>query len=412
MDLHRLGRGIADRTLDFTRLLVEKYKSRITGTRQCLGAAKEIATAFSGRCDTVREETFDVHPGALWNAGRAATVAYLISLVLLVIGGACVYIAAGVCLLTLFYVIAHYLCFGGIFDKLFRRTTGCNIVGTIEPIQDVKQQILVVGHHDSPYVLSFMAKLQKLAGLRLGLAVFAYLYITVLSIVACIEQAVSGAYWMLYGIHVPIALAGILFVSQLFFVMTRKPSPGAGDNLNASSIAASMADYFSERKSRGEPLQHSRVIFLSTDAEEAGLKGAWAYASKYRAQLAGMPTYVLNIDSVYALEHLGCLTRDCHGTMPLSRKMADECCRIAAGLGYKLKKVALGLGGGGTDAAAFAKCGIEATTIIGMSTSMFDEGRVYHTMHDTVETIAPEAVEAVLDIGVNYILNKDSEIAG
>ncbi len=409
MDFQRLGKEIAVHTLEMTRSIIDKYKARITGTKACLMAAKDIAKAFTGHCDSVNEETFDVHPGALWNAGRGATLAYILAFILLAIGGVCVYISMGVCLAAMLYVVSHYFCFGRLFDRLFRRTTGCNITGTIEPVQPARQQILVVGHHDSPFVMSFMERAQKWAGLRLGLAAGAYLYITVLSITAGLEQAIGGSTWALYGAHILIALVGLVLVSQLFFVQTRRPSPGAGDNLNASAIAASMAGYFATQKKMGKPLQHTKVIFLSTDAEEAGLKGACAFAAKYRAQLRGLPTYVFNIDSVYALEHLACITRDCHGGVPLSKRMAEEVCDTARKLGYKMKQVALGLGGGGTDAAAFARAGIEATTIIGMSTSVFDEGRVYHTLGDTVESIAPEAVEAVLDIGVNYILKKDEE---
>jgi len=79
------------------------------------------------------------------------------------------------------------------------------------------------------------------------------------------------------------------------------------------------------------------------------------------------------------------------------------------GLGYSLKEMALPPGGGGTDAAAFARLGVEATTIIGISTAFIGNGLVYHTPHDTVDAIEPEAVEAVLDIAVNYIMCKDRQ---
>ncbi len=35
----------------------------------------------------------------------------------------------------------------------------------------------------------------------------------------------------------------------------------------------------------------------------------------------------------------------------------------------------------------------------------------YHTERDTVETIEPEAVKAVLDISLQYIMQKDEEIS-
>jgi hypothetical protein len=60
-------------------------------------------------------------------------------------------------------------------------------------------------------------------------------------------------------------------------------------------------------------------------------------------------------------------------------------------------------GAGGTDAAESARRGIPSTSIIALSTDIFRDRLVYHTMRDTVEHIEPAAVEACLRIGLKLL---------
>ena len=148
---------------------------------------------------------------------------------------------------------------------------------------------------------------------------------------------------------------------------------------------------------------------MSTDGEEAGQRGAIAYVRRHREGLTEIPSYVLNFDSIYTVKDLAVLLRDRHGFLPLSSRLAKECMEIGAELGYTLKAIPAPFGSG-TDAAAFAKEGIEAVAMIGMPTSMFAKEYIYHTMRDTVDRIEPEAVEAVFNIAVNYIVRRDQAV--
>jgi len=103
------------------------------------------------------------------------------------------------------------------------------------------------------------------------------------------------------------------------------------------------------------------------------------------------------------------LTSDVNGLVGLSTGMADQCREVARSLGYDTRTVPMVFGGGATDAAEFARAGVEATTLLAMSTDHVREGLTYHTMNDTVDCIEPEAVEASLLIACGYILKKDRE---
>jgi aminopeptidase YwaD len=405
----RVGRQAALATLALTQSLLDDYPARIVGTDRCLAAGRHIAAILRSACDSVAEEGFEVHPGSLWNTGKVVAVAYGIAALLLAAGGLFVYGAVLACWLGLVYAVTHYVLCGKLFDGLFPRARGCNVAGTIEPADRVTQQILVIGHHDSPYVLSFLLCFQKWASLRLLLAVAAYLCLTLASMAACIGQALGAGGGLPREVYLIGAAIGLAFVGPLYLLVTGTPSPGAGDNLNACAMAVKIAEHFAAQRQAGSPLRHTRLVFLSTDGEEAGQRGAIAYAERHKSELLAIPTYVLNVDSVYKLRDLAVLTRDRHGTLPLSARGARECHDLALSLGYSLKEVALPLGSGGTDASAFARLGVEATSIIGVPTARREDGLVYHTPQDTVDAIEPEAVEAVLDIAVNYIAGRDRQ---
>jgi aminopeptidase YwaD len=407
---HQAGHDTAEAALGLTRSLLNQHPERITGTPGCLFAAEGVADCLRADCDRVTEEPFELHPGSFWNVGKIAAVTYGVSAVLLVVGGYFAWAAMAVSLLGLVYEVAHYILCSRLFDRLFPSAQGCNVVGIIEPAAEVRQQVLIVGHHDAPYVLSFLLGDQKWAGVRLLLAMSAYLCLTVRSIAASAAWALGLPDWTSRGALLAALVVGFALVLPLFGLITQTPSPGAGDNPNASAIAVQMAALFAARSRQGQPLRHTRLVLLSTDGEEAGQRGAIAYAERHRAELLATPAFVFNIDSVYRLRDLALLVSDRHGTLPLSRAMAAECAALASGLGHAVKQTPLRPGGGGTDAAAFARIGVTATTIIGIPTAVHTAGLVYHTPYDTVERIEPAAVEAVMDIALNFVLRRDNLI--
>lgn len=399
-------RNSIEEVLGFTREILGRYRSRITGTQGCLSAASDIASAFRERCDTVSEERFSLHPGSLWNIGRAMSIAYALSLLLLAAGGAFVYAACAVSLLALAYGAAHYIFFGAAFDWAFKAAEGRNVAASIEPDGHAGRQILISAHHDSPYVFSFLARFEKLAGIRFLLAMAAYLYVSVLSVAATASLILTGT-WRLDAVALAFAAAGAIFALPLFFFISKTPSPGAGDNMIASALAVGLSGYFTARKQDGQPLLRTRVLFLSADGEEAGMRGSAHYVRTHRRELLAVPTTVINLDSIYSLNDLTVFTSDRHGIVQLSPHMAEEIRALAGELGYAAKVKRYPFGGGGTDAASFAKAGLEAVSIVAMPTSLFRGRHMYHTINDTIDCIEPEAVEAVFNIIVNYILKTD-----
>ena len=201
---------------------------------------------------------------------------------------------------------------------------------------------------------------------------------------------------------------GIYFVFTKFFLFTRNVSPGAGDNLIASSMLLELAEHFHDpARPGGSILEHIRLVFASFDAEESGLRGSRAWVSEHRAMLQALPTTTLNMDSIYRLEDLQFLVSDLNNHIKLDPALAEHCVRIANNLGYPARTVRMRFGGGATDAAELAKAGVSATTMIAMSTRLVRDGLVYHTMQDTVDAIEPGAVSACLAVAEKLALDLD-----
>lgn len=388
--------------LAVTERLLRKHRYRIAGTGECREAAREVAERLRGCCDSVREETFALHPMALWYVGKAVAVTCLLTLVLLFLGGYFAMAGAFLCLVCLAYSLSQYVFYLELFDGMFPAAIGCNVVGWLEPERAVRQQIVLVAHHDSPFIFSFLERFPAMAFIRFLLAMLAFAWLCGYSVVAGIggfpgvmQGRMSAPLW--------ISIACLPFALQLYFMMSTVKSPGAGDNLNGTSMIAELGEYFRCGRGDGRPLLHTRLVLLSTDGEEIGQRGAIAFVRRHSTELRAIPTRVLNIDSVYRVRDLTVFTRDRNGTCRLSDAVVSDVLAVARDLGHRLKRAPIPFGGGGTDAAAFAVAGIDAASIVGMPMSIISTGHRYHTSQDTVENIEAGAVAAVLEIAAGYI---------
>jgi hypothetical protein len=330
---------------------------------------------------------------------------YLISVVLLYLGFP--WIAFAGLAIALFAFIAQFLFYWPLLDPLFPARKGFNISGSIEPEGEVSQQVIVSAHHDAAYVFHILDRLPKLYTPLMAIGVLLLVVATLISLVASI-MSLFGAL-LPQWIAIALLVGGVFEIPYLFFT-TSQVVPGAGDNMIAVAIAAGTGRIFGEAKTGGNnPLNHTRLILASFDAEECGLRGARAYIRAHGDELLKTKTYVLNMDTIYQVKALNFMDADLNSTVKLSHEMAQQCVDIAGSMGYKAAISRMSPGGGSTDAAAFGEAGIEATNLAAMSFNIkdFEQGFVYHTPRDISKYIEPEAVEASLKVIRQYILEKD-----
>ena len=397
-------------TLSMTRDIIDKYGPRLTGTKSTKQAAQNIHKKLSKHCDQSKIEKFEVHRESFLAFMKVFALSFVISSIFFFLGGIWTIIAVFGYTFATIFALLQFVLYKETFDPLFRKFTGYNVFGVIKPSEKVKQRIIIQGHHDSAYVMNFLVdpKLQKMYAPRIftGLIIFigTNLLLVILILLENFQVQTDGFRKVISFI----ILVGAPAVIQFFFFKSNKVSPGAGDNLIASMISVKIAQIFGKSKINSKNLlKHTEIVVISSDAEESGLRGARAYVKRHIDELKAIPTYVFNIESLYSCNDLSFLTADINGFIKLSSEMAHDGMMIAESLGYKTKEAPITFGGGGTDAAEYAKQNIEATTILGMENTAIRDGLVYHTLNDTVDSINPSVVKAVLEIVYRFILYKE-----
>jgi aminopeptidase YwaD len=397
-------------TLSRTAELIDLYGPRLAGSKNCELAAKDICADFARVCGNASLEPFLTHPGAFMNFYKINTVIFLCGLAGIYLNLAWLAVIA-----FTFILVGGFLEFGGyreFYDPLYP-IKGCqNIIARLEPQGAVQQQLIISGHHDSAQILNLLHKHQKLYGLKI-----------VVPDIIFFTALIFSWYWLfsslLYGILPVFFISGKLFLTLGFFLILPKfftadphGTPGAGDNLVASIMLVELGRALVAREP-GQPgksfLDHTRLILVSFDAEESGLRGSRAFVKRHRRQLQSVPTYMLNIDSIYNVKHLQFLTSDLNGSLPLSKELAEDCQALAGRVGLASRLTRMVFGGGSTDAAELTRAGVQATTMLAMPTDLVRDGLVYHTVKDTVDAIEPEAVRACLEVAFRLVEKIDQK---
>jgi aminopeptidase YwaD len=394
----------------FTDEVVEGYPGRVAGSEADRKAGDRVKEELEKYCDpgSVRSEEFIVHPKSFLKYIPGLVVLYFACMTLLYFGLAWVaFLGMAVGLLVF---ISQFVFYRHLLDPLFPKKRGYNVYGSIEPDSYVKQQIIIGGHYDAAYafqVLTHMPKLYfPLMLTGVGLLVLSMLVALVAVVMSLFGTALPQWVALIF------IILGVFEIPYLFFT-TNQVVPGAGDNMIAVAIAAETGKIFGDAKKSGNNLlKHTRLIILSPDAEEAGLRGARAYVKQHREELLKTKTFVFNMDTLYHLKNINFFNSDLNSIVKLSGEMASECVDIAKSLGYDAVVSRMSPGGGATDAAAFGESGIEATNMSAMSFEVkdYDKGWAYHTPDDTSKHIEPGVVEASLKIIRDYILKKDREV--
>lgn len=408
LNVPQVGGENVKRIFAFTDEVVEGFPNRIAGSMSVKRASERIKEEFAKYCDpgTVKMQEFDIHPASFLKYIPGMVVVYFISMLVLFFRPGLAWISFALLALCLFVFYGQFIRYWHLLDPLFPKKRAYNVYGSIEPSGEVKQQVIISAHHDAAYVFQILWRVPKLyTPLMAGgvlLLVIALLVSLASGILACLGLALPQ--W----VALALLILGIFEVPFLFFT-TNSVVPGAGDNMIAVAIAAETAKLFAEAGKTGRGLEHTRLIIVSFDAEEAGLRGARAFVKAHREELHKTKTYALNMDTLYKAAHLNFFDADLNSTVRLSKEMAQECVEIAGSLGYKAFISRMSPGGGSTDAAAFGEAGIEATNLCAMSFMVADysQGWVYHTPNDTTKHIEPEAVEAALKVVREYVARKD-----
>jgi hypothetical protein len=378
----------------------------LAGSDPCLKAGGAIAEEFKETCDrgSVKTEEFTMHPKAFLKYIRFEVGIYLVSLALVFFHKPV--IALVLLLIGISMFVSQFVFYWQLFDPFFPKAKGLNVYGSIEPEKEVKQQIILCGHHDAAYVFHYLSLSTKYYPLFIaaGIApVFISLFLVLIMVIFGISPL-----WM------PIVMAVMsVGVIPLWFFTTDEVSPGAGDNIIATALANEAGKIFNNlKKQKKNPLQHTRLICASVDAEENGLRGSRYFVRTHKKEMTDTKTYAFCFDTLYKADKLLFFNNDLNFTVDLSDSMANELKDIAISFGYGARVSRMPWGGGSTDAASFGQQRIEATCMLSFEIDItkLDADFVYHTAKDVSSAIELRCVEQALNVIVEYVMKKDAEV--
>jgi hypothetical protein len=371
--------------------VISKFGGRYFGSEQEKAAQLYTAEILRKYCDKVDVEEFQSALEAHFQSLKGFCLVYLLVIVLLRID---VRIAGVIGILNTIFYLGHFLTYRHWLDFLWPKKPSWNVIGDIEPVDTVKSTLIIAGHIDSVKEFKWWYRFKQKGAV---LTVIAGFLIPLLGIYALLSIFITAGWftyiWWLFALMTPVLI--------VFYDMHGdEVVHGASDNLTGVALAVEMAKVFSAEK-----LKHTRLRLISFGAEEACLRGSWAYARDHKKQLTEEKAFLFNIDTIKDLEHLTIGTAEANTLVFYEKKYVElvEDAFKATGTGYKKLPLMVGA----SDASAFCIQGIPAICVIGMESEKLDPS--YHTRLDVIEYVKPEALEAMKKVTIQFVKTWDAK---
>ena len=380
-----------DSTVDYMMKKItdicEKIGPRAPGSPEELKAQQDMAKDLEKWADKVDIEGFTVHRQAFmgfipFTVGMAiiATILFffkpLVGFILTVLG--------------FIPLVLEFLMYKRFIDPLFKGHPSHNVMATRKASGETKKRIIFIGHADSQYEWILNYKLGG-TGMKLFLipAVVGLIMCCIASLVKFITIDVAGVasqgantFFLVVGIILCVFL--VPYVGFLFFQSYTKSVPGANDNLSGCLTSMAVLKLMEENDIRFE---NTDVSVMLSGSEEAGLRGAKAYAEKHEKELKEIETVVVACDTMRDLEYLAVYDRDLSGTLQHDAQAKALVKKAALNCGFDIPYSSIYLGA--CDAAAFTQKGIKATGFAAMDPT---PPRYYHTRLDNVESLNKDGI--------------------
>ena len=286
------------------------------------------------------------------------------------------------CLLT---TVEEFLVYHEFLDRFLPRTKSHNVYAKYAPTGEVKRRIIFNGHVDSAYEWTLMKIKQNVMVVALVIDIVCLLGTIALSVVAIVLR---GAMWP----RIVMACFAVPYVALFFVCNFKVVVPGANDNLTGTMNAVAVLKCLKES---GIRFENTEVCALLTGSEEAGLRGAKAFAKKYKEECDAVPTAIIAMDTLRDLEFLTIYDKDMTSLVKNDKdcsKLIDKAC---ANINHPL--IHGGVPFGASDAAALSKGGLKAICVAGQDPL---HATYYHNVRDTADILRPDCMRVCLDISL------------
>ncbi len=415
---------------DIIQQIIDKCGPRMPCSPQEAKGAEIIKEELEETCDEVTIEPFTCHPRAALGWIRIDLLMGLLSfslflLIQLFIDSYWVYILSILSTLLIFLALLiaweEFFCYKEFIDPIFKKKDSQNVIGKIKPKGEIKKIIIFSGHHDSALQFNLLRYLKYgyavIIFLGLGILFF-WFFASVLFIILSIFTFLLDLtliYQIFFNLVIWLLIIGAIPLLTLFFFVTpgkrANKVPGAVDNLSAIAVILGIGRYLKNYKEI--ILENTEIRIISFGSEEAFLRGAYRYVEAHLEELQKYDTECINLDAIQSKDNISFSDKEPTTRTIHSEEVVQKLIKAAKLVGVKAKIASLGGGsflekivglmGGGTDAAAFSKSNIKASTITGLS--LLKMVHFYHQETDTPDKIEKGVLENTLKICVGYIIN-------
>lgn len=363
--------------LDQARHVIDTFGPRGPGS-EGERAAQEYAAARLEELGAteVQREPFFVAPEAFM---RFQTVAGVLMLVACAVWWFMPPLALLPGVLAFFVTWRQFVHYHPMLDALYPQSESLNVYARWAPRGETRRRIILNAHMDAAFEWRYHVLWPKAFPwlVRYSLAAMpAALVLEVASIPIWMGDPGSIILWWLGGLQ---ALLVPAFVLALFFTNFENPVPGANDNLSGVFLAAGVIRALREAESSFE---NTEIACLITGSEEAGLRGASAWAARHAKELRDADTAILVLDTIRDRDHFTVYQGDLNGTVRNDEALSQLVAEAAAACGHTARIGTIPLGA--TDAAAFTRARLKATALVAMNPA---PARFYHTRFDSADNM-------------------------
>ncbi len=400
MNLKKNAKDNMSYMLEGIRYVCDHFKERGPGSQAERDAQEFFKNELGKYSDEVIMEDFELHPKAFMGFIPLAAILVILSAagywLAPVIGAWVVILGVIFTLFAVLMFIFEFMFYGEFVDFLFPKKVSRNVYASRKPTGEVKRRIIFGGHADvSPeWTYSYLGEIKALAPVMAGgiLGMFVVFFVNLAYLIKSLSVGMQTVeivgVWKILGI---VMLVFIPFVfAIIFFINWKVYVDGANDNLSACYIAAAVLKTMADNDIRFE---NTEVGCFISGSEEAGIRGARAFARKHKKELLETESVLIAMDTMREIDQLQIYNIGCTGTVHSSKAVGDLIHEAGINCGIDMPRAQLYPGA--IDSDAWAQEGLTAAGFCGVN---HDPKRYYHTRQDTADNISPECIELSLEI--------------
>ncbi len=389
--------GAAGYVIDCARHVIETFGARDPGSEGERHAQEFVRDELIACADEVRIEPFCVSPKALMGFLPVSGLLFLV--------GIFAYesfplAANAACVLGVGIVALQFRRYWRVLDPFFPKRTSHNVYAVRRASDDCRRRIILGGHADAAYEWRYNLMGR---GVLLGVIYWTIAGVCFVSLLNFLHLLQPVAPWLSFPGWHGLEWARFAFapacVLAIFYSRFSVVAPGANDNLTGTFAAVAVLRHLHAMNIR---FDHTEVCCLVTGSEEAGLRGAKAFAAAHNRKLKEIPTAFLALDTFHDTEHFMVYTGDLNGTVRNDAAFSALVQEAGKDCGFDLPAGTIRIGA--TDAAAFTQAGIAATALVAMDPS---PPRYYHTRLDHWDNMDPECIRRSLAVALAAVERYD-----